>query len=121
MRHPGQALVLTSGAPRGPIYATLVWSLATADLLRGGVLMAAFGTGTLPMLLALGSVADKLLSLTHRPHVRQIGGSVIIGMGLLTLLVSYALFISGPIRSITCSVGQIIYREKSRTESDQSL
>ena len=69
----------------GVVYATLVWSLATADPLRGGVLMAAFGIGTLPMLLALGSVADKLLSLTRRPRVRQIAGSVIIVMGLLTL------------------------------------
>jgi hypothetical protein len=71
--------------PCGLVYATLVWSLATADPLRGGALMAAFGMGTLPMLLALGSVADKLLSLTHRPRVRQMAGSVIIIMGLLTL------------------------------------
>ena len=56
-----------------------------ADPLRGGVLMAAFGIGTLPMLLALDSVADKLLSLTRRPRVRQIAGSVIIVMGLLIL------------------------------------
>jgi sulfite exporter TauE/SafE len=47
--------------------------------------MAAFGIGTLPMLLALGSVADKLVALTRRPRVRQIAGSVIIVMGLLTL------------------------------------
>ena len=47
--------------------------------------MAAFGIGTLPMLLALGSVADKFLFLTRLPRVRQIGGSVIIVMGLLTL------------------------------------
>ena len=83
VRHTGQALAL--GLPCGLVYATLVWLLATADPLRGGALMAAFGIGTLPMLLALGSVADKLLSLTHRPRVRQISGSVIIVMGLLTL------------------------------------
>jgi hypothetical protein len=49
--------------------------------------MPAFGMGTLPMLLALGSVAGKLLSLTRRPRVRQMAGSVIIVMGLLTLFV----------------------------------
>jgi sulfite exporter TauE/SafE len=38
--------------------------------LRGGALMAAFGIGTLPMLLALGSVADELIALTRRPRVR---------------------------------------------------
>ena len=88
VRHPGQALVLGllwGWLPCGLVYATLVWSLATADPLRGGALMAAFGIGTLPMLLALGSVADKLLSLTRRPRVRQMAGSVIIVMGLLTL------------------------------------
>ena len=35
--------------------------------------------------LALGSVVDKLVALTRRPRVRQIAGSVIIVMGLLTL------------------------------------
>ncbi len=88
MRHSGQALVLGllwGWLPCGLVYATLVWSLATADPLRGGVLMAAFGTGTLPMLLARGSATDKLLSLTRRSRVRQIAGSVIIVIGLLTL------------------------------------
>jgi sulfite exporter TauE/SafE len=68
VRHLGQALVL--GLPCRLVYATLVWSLATAGPLRGGALMAAFGIGTLPMLLALGSVADELIALTRRPRVR---------------------------------------------------
>ena len=71
VRHPGQALalgLLWGWLPCGLVYVTLVWSLATADPLRGGALMAAFGIGTLPMLLALGSVADKLLSLTPPGH-----------------------------------------------------
>ncbi len=47
--------------------------------------MSVFGIGTLPMLLALGLVADRLLSLIRRPGIRQIAGSVIIVIGLLTL------------------------------------
>ena len=34
---------------------------------------------------ALGLVADRLLSLIRRPRIRQIAGSVIMVMGLLTL------------------------------------
>ena len=88
MRHPGQALAAWTALGLAALRAGLRdtgWSLATADPLRGGALMAAFGIGTLPMLLVLGSVADKLLSLTRRPRVRQIAGSVIIVIGLLTL------------------------------------
>ena len=73
VRHPGHTLVLT------------VLGLATlrAGLRDTGVVARnsrpvawwcadAFGIGTLPMLLALGSVADKLLSLTRRPRVARL-------------------------------------------------
>ena len=58
--------------------------------------MAAFGMGTLPMLLALGSVAGKLVALTRQPRVRQMAGSVIIVMGLLTLFGVVRPFHIGP-------------------------
>jgi sulfite exporter TauE/SafE len=124
VRHTGQALalgLLWGWLPCGLVYATLVWSLATADPLRGGVLMAAFGIGTLPMLLALGSVADKLVALTRRPRVRQMAGSVIIVMGLLTLFgVIRPLHIgSHPVDNMLC--GPDYLPGKSQTESDQSL
>ncbi len=89
VRHPGQAWLLGmlwGWLPCGLVYATLVWSLASADPIYGGTLMTAFGLGTLPMLLGLGTITGKLLALTRRPRVRQIAGSVIIVMGLLTLL-----------------------------------
>jgi hypothetical protein len=56
------------------------------------------------MLLALGSVADKLLSLIRRPRVRQIGGSVIIVIGFLTLFgVIYPLHIgTHPVDHMLC-------------------
>ena len=88
VRHPGQALVLGilwGWLPCGLVYATLVWSLATADPLRGGVLMAAFGLGTLPMLLMMGTAAVAFLKFTRRPYIRKTAGSVIIVLGLLTL------------------------------------
>ncbi|MDP6413252.1 MAG: sulfite exporter TauE/SafE family protein [Arenicellales bacterium] len=88
VRNPGQALVLGAlwgWLPCGLVYATLVWSLAIADPLRGGALMAAFGLGTLPMLLTMGTAATAFLKFTRRPYIRKTAGSVIIVMGLLTL------------------------------------
>jgi hypothetical protein len=83
VRHTGQALVLG-----------LLWDWFTRrscdrsqppNPLCGGALMAAFGIGARPMLLVPNSVADKFIALTGQPRVRQIAGSVIIVMGLLTL------------------------------------
>ncbi|MDP7524537.1 MAG: sulfite exporter TauE/SafE family protein [Arenicellales bacterium] len=88
VRHPGQALVLGTlwgWLPCGLVYATLVWSLTTADPLRGAALMAAFGLGTLPMLLMMGTAAVAFLKFTRRPYIRKTAGSVIIVLGLLTL------------------------------------
>ena len=88
VRHPGQALALGTlwgWLPCGLVYATLVWSLTTADPLRGAALMAAFGLGTLPMLLMMGTAAVAFLKFTRRPYIRKTAGSVIIVLGLLTL------------------------------------
>ncbi len=88
VRHPGQALVLGAlwgWLPCGLVYATLVWSLAIADPLRSGALMAAFGFGTLPMLLTMGTAAVAFLRFTRRPYIRKTAGSAIIVLGLLTL------------------------------------
>ena len=88
VRHPGQALALGAlwgWLPCGLVYATLVWSLAIADPLRGGALMAAFGFGTLPMLLTMGTAATAFLKFPRRPYIRKTAGSAIIVLGLLTL------------------------------------
>jgi len=64
--------------PCGMSYAMLTAALLTGGPLAGALLMAMFGIGTLPAMLALSSGASTLL----RPATRRIGGAVLVVMGL---------------------------------------
>jgi uncharacterized protein len=64
--------------PCGISYAMLTAALLTGSALAGSTLMALFGIGTLPAMLALSSGAATLL----RPATRRIGGAVLVAMGL---------------------------------------
>lgn len=72
--------------PCGLVYATLVWALFAADPLHSMSIMVFFGLGTLPMLLVMGSVAERLANIRRRPWVRRTAGLLIIGFGVLTFL-----------------------------------
>ncbi len=48
-------------------------------------MMGAFGLGTLPMLIALGSATSAIANITRQKHLRRFAGTVIILFGLLTL------------------------------------
>ncbi len=48
--------------------------------------MLAFGLGTLPMLIGLAALTEKLDTLRRNKILRQLLGAIIIGFGLLTLL-----------------------------------
>ncbi|MBT6348484.1 MAG: sulfite exporter TauE/SafE family protein [Proteobacteria bacterium] len=88
IRYTRQALVLGllwGWLPCGLVYATLIWSLANADPLRSAAMMGAFGLGTLPMLVTLGSAARAIANITRQKKVRQLAGTAIILFGLLTL------------------------------------
>ena len=66
--------------PCGISYAMLTAALLTGSALEGSALMALFGIGTLPAMLALSGGAATLL----RPATRRIGGAVLVVMGLLS-------------------------------------
>lgn len=72
--------------PCGLVYSALAWSLATGGAAQGGLIMLAFGLGTLPMLLALGSAARWLREVTRMQRVRQIAGVLMLSFGLYMLL-----------------------------------
>jgi hypothetical protein len=74
--------------PCGMVYAVLLTAIATGDALQGGVVMAAFGLGTLPNVLALSLVAAKLRGLTRRPALRIGVAAVIAGIGLLAIVIA---------------------------------
>jgi uncharacterized protein len=72
--------------PCGLVYSALAWSLAAGGALQGGGIMLAFGLGTLPTLIAMGSAARWLKQLTRRSRVRQVAGAIIVAVGLTMLL-----------------------------------
>lgn len=72
--------------PCGLVYAALAWSLMGGSALGGGMLMLAFGLGTLPMLLTIGTASRWFAALTARLAVRRTAGALIIGFGIYALV-----------------------------------
>ncbi|MBW6390876.1 sulfite exporter TauE/SafE family protein [Billgrantia antri] len=72
--------------PCGLVYSMLAWSLATADPLRGALLMASFGLGTLPALLVTGFAARQLSTLIRHPATRTLAAIAIIAFALWQLV-----------------------------------
>jgi len=88
IRSPWQSLALGAvwgWLPCGLVYSALSWSLASAHPLDGALLMLAFGVGTLPAMLGLGTAAQQLRPLLQRPQLRRIGGLALIAFGIQTL------------------------------------
>lgn len=71
--------------PCGLIYSTLIWSASAQDPLHSGLLMLAFGLGTLPAMLATGLLATEIKSLLTQQWVHCAAGLMIIVFGLYTL------------------------------------
>jgi len=76
--------------PCGMVYAVLAWSVTTAHALDGAALMAAFGLGTLPMLLTLGAASRWLGTRARNPLVRQLAGLALIAMGIADIWLVFA-------------------------------
>lgn len=72
--------------PCGLVYSVLVWSISSASALQGALLMASFGAGTLPALLAMGVAASALARFLRHTWVRRGAGLLVILFGVLGLL-----------------------------------
>ncbi|MEC6822850.1 sulfite exporter TauE/SafE family protein [Photobacterium piscicola] len=68
--------------PCGLVYSTLTWAAVSGSAIDGMIIMLAFGLGTLPAMLALGSIADKLKSLLNNSYFKRINGLFIIIYGI---------------------------------------
>jgi len=89
VRTPLQALglgVVWGWLPCGLVYAALALALAAGQASSGSLVMVAFGIGTLPMLLTLGTTAHWFNRLTKQLWVRRLIGSLVIVLGLYTVL-----------------------------------
>jgi len=73
--------------PCGMVYAMLVFALSSQDTLQGGLIMLAFGLGTLPTLFLLGTIATTTKKFFQQPIVRQLAGTLIILFGVYSLVV----------------------------------
>ena len=72
--------------PCGLVYSVLIAAIATGNALNGGLLMLAFGLGTLPTLLAMGMTAVKLKTTLQNVWVRRVSGLLVLGFGVVGIL-----------------------------------
>lgn len=89
VRHPLQAWLfgmVWGWLPCGLVYSALAWSLSAGSPASGALLMAAFGAGTLPMLLVSGGAARALGTAVRSSRVRRASGVVVLAFGVYALL-----------------------------------
>jgi hypothetical protein len=72
--------------PCGLVYGALAGAAASGSGARGALLMASFGAGTLPALLATGAFALQLRRFTARRGARWVTGGLIAAFGAWTIL-----------------------------------
>ena len=72
--------------PCGLVYSVLIAAIATGSAVSGGLLMLAFGLGTLPTLLTMGMAAVRLKTVLQNIWVRRASGLLVLGFGVLGLL-----------------------------------
>jgi uncharacterized protein len=67
------------------VYSALLAALVSGSALHGAMLMAAFGAGTLPLLLAAGVAGSRLRAQLRHPRVRRACGLLVMTFGALML------------------------------------
>ena len=78
--------VLWGWLPCGLVYSALVWMFTLQSTFQGMLYMLAFGLGTLPMLLLMGTAATKISQLAKNNLSRKLAGSIVILFGAITFL-----------------------------------
>ncbi|BBB24419.1 conserved hypothetical protein [Isorropodon fossajaponicum endosymbiont JTNG4] len=77
--------LLWGGIPCGLVYGALSFTVLSGSMLEGGLIMLAFGLGTLPSLLLMASLSTQLGFLIQKPWVRRLSGLLIIVLGIMAL------------------------------------
>lgn len=72
--------------PCGLVYSGIVLALASASAAHGALVMASFGAGTLPNLLAMGLLAGRLQRFLQDRRVRTLAGIAVAAAGVWGLL-----------------------------------
>jgi len=88
--------VLWGWLPCGLVYSVLVTSLASGSAPQGALIMAAFGLGTLPNLLAIGLFWERCRHWVQAPRVRLAAGLIVMAFGIYGLIkVGYTFYVHG--------------------------
>jgi sulfite exporter TauE/SafE len=73
------------GIPCGLVYGALSFAVLSGSAVQGGLIMLAFGLGTLPSLLLMAGFSLKLSEAIKKPLVRKFSGALIITLGIWAL------------------------------------
>ncbi|MCK5878049.1 MAG: sulfite exporter TauE/SafE family protein [Candidatus Marithrix sp.] len=92
VQNPLQALglgLVWGWLPCGLVYVVLSFALVSKSAWDGGLLMLAFGLGTLPMLLTIGMAAQWITKISQNIIIRRIAGIIIITFGFMMLFMPH--------------------------------
>lgn len=73
--------------PCGLVYSALAWSASSGEALPAAALMAAFGVGTLPAVVASGALAARLRRRLQQRGLRIVVALLVVAFGIWTLTV----------------------------------
>jgi sulfite exporter TauE/SafE len=71
------------------VYAMLLTALATGSALEGGLIMLAFGLGTLPNLLLIAALFHRAGTLLKSKTMRLAAGAVLASVGVFSIVQSF--------------------------------
>ena len=83
--------------PCGLVYSALALAMASASPQQGALTMLGFGLGTLPMLLAMGSIIEYLRQLVRHSAIRQGAGLCVMLFGVHSSLLALEMLFDAPI------------------------
>lgn len=75
--------------PCGLVYTALTWASVSGSAQQGLLIMMAFGVGTLPVTLAIGSVANKLKKTLNNMIFRYFSSLLLLIYGIFSLHLAY--------------------------------
>lgn len=87
--HTWQALLigaLWGWLPCGLVYSNLLWAASSGSYLNGAFIMLGFGLGTLPAMVAVGSLASRKVSFLRRRSTQICSGLIVVAFGCWMLL-----------------------------------
>ncbi len=71
--------------PCGLVYSALSWAAVAGNAVHGLLIMIAFGLGTLPAMLLVGSAAEAMKALLNNMVIRRVSSIMLLVYGVFTV------------------------------------